>query len=123
MFKGALKKYLLVVSNLQEPLMSNFITYLEQNLDVFACPPSDMLGIDLDVSTRKLNVYPQFKPIQQKKWNLGQDKQKATKEEVDKLFQAGFIREIMYPQWLENMVMVKKSNEKWRMRIHEIMYP
>ena len=36
-------------------------------------------------------------------------------EEVEKLLTAGFIREVYYPEWLANVVMVKKSNVKWRM--------
>ena len=36
-------------------------------------------------------------------------------EEVEKLLVAKFIREVYYPEWLTNVVMVKKSNEKWRM--------
>ena len=36
-------------------------------------------------------------------------------EEVRKLLKAGFIREVYYPDWLANMVMVKKNNRKWRM--------
>ena len=34
-------------------------------------------------------------------------------EEVEKLLAAGFIREVFYPNWLANVVMVKKSNGKW----------
>ena len=36
-------------------------------------------------------------------------------EEVCKLLEADFIREVYYLEWLANMVMVKKANEKWRM--------
>ena len=36
-------------------------------------------------------------------------------EEVRKLLEAGFIREVYYPDWLVNVVMVKKNNGKWRM--------
>ena len=36
-------------------------------------------------------------------------------EEVEKLLTTGFIREVYYPRWLANIVMVKKSNGKWRM--------
>ena len=36
-------------------------------------------------------------------------------EEVRKLLEANFIREVYYPDWLANVVMVKKANEKWRM--------
>ena len=28
---------------------------------------------------------------------------------------AGFIKEVYYPEWLANVIMVKKSNGKWRM--------
>ena len=36
-------------------------------------------------------------------------------EEVDKLLKARFIRESRYPEWIANVVMVTKSNGKWRM--------
>ena len=34
---------------------------------------------------------------------------------VNKLFAANFIREVYYPEWLTNIVVVKKLNRKWRM--------
>jgi len=36
-------------------------------------------------------------------------------EEVHKLQDADFIREVYYPNWLANVVMVQKVNGKWRM--------
>ena len=36
-------------------------------------------------------------------------------EEFRKLQDVDFIREVYYPDWLANMVMVKKANRKWRM--------
>ena len=36
-------------------------------------------------------------------------------EKVRKLLEAGFIREAYYPDWLANVVMVRKNNRKWRM--------
>ena len=36
-------------------------------------------------------------------------------EEVDKLLMANFIKEVFYPDWLANVVMVKKNTGKWRM--------
>ena len=35
-------------------------------------------------------------------------------EEVEKLLTLGFIREVYYLEWIANVVMVKKYNEKWR---------
>ena len=46
---------------------------------------------------------------------FAQEREKAIAEEVRKLLEAGFIREVYYPDWLANVVMVKKSNGKWRM--------
>ena len=39
-------------------------------------------------------------------------------EEGEKLLEPDFIREVFYPDWLVNMVMVKKSNDKWRMCVN-----
>ena len=36
-------------------------------------------------------------------------------EEIQKLQEASFIREVYYPDWLANVVMVKKASEKWQM--------
>ena len=36
-------------------------------------------------------------------------------DEVNKLLAANFIREVYYPEWLANIIMVRKANGKWRM--------
>src|SRR4051794_21938929 len=36
-------------------------------------------------------------------------------EELAKLLEAGFIREIKHPDWLENLVMVPKKDKSWRL--------
>ena len=40
---------------------------------------------------------------------------RAITKEVEKLLEADFISEVFYPNCLANVVMVKKSNGKWRM--------
>ena len=35
-------------------------------------------------------------------------------EEVERLLEVDFIREVFYLDWLANVVMVKKNNDKWR---------
>jgi hypothetical protein len=42
-------------------------------------------------------------------------KVQAAKADVQRLLNAGFIREVVYAQCLSNVVMVKKKNKKWRM--------
>ena len=74
-----------------------------------------MPSIDPSVITHRLNVYPSSKPVRQKKKVFTPEKDDAIKEEVQKLTLAKFIREVNYPDWLANMVMVRKANGKWRM--------
>ena len=104
-------------SKLAEDLKSLLTHFLRQNKDVFAWKQADMGGIDLTVITHRLNVSPSFKPIKQKRRSFAPERQKAINEEVGKLLQAGAIREVEYPEWLANVVLVKKANDKWRLCI------
>jgi hypothetical protein len=45
------------------------------------------------------------------------DKAKGAKAKIKRLFSAGVIREVAYPEWLANTIMVMKSNGKWRICI------
>ena len=72
-----------------------------------------MGGIDPALITHRLNVSPSFKPVKQKRRSFAPKRQKTINEEVGKLLQAGAIREVEYPEWLANVVLVKKANDKW----------
>ena len=74
-----------------------------------------MPGIDPSVMVHRLNVSPFFPPIRQKKRVFAPKRYQAIAEEVRKLQEASFIREVYYPDWLANVVMVKKASGKWRM--------
>ena len=45
---------------------------------------------------------------------FAQERDKAIAEGVRKLQDVEFIREVYYPDWLANVVMVKKASGKWR---------
>ena len=45
------------------------------------------------------------------------ERDNAIKEEVQKLTTTEFIQEVYYPDWLANVVMIKKANGKQRMCI------
>ena len=71
--------------------------------------------MDPSMMVHRLNVSPSFPPIRQKKRVYAPGRNQAITEEVHKLQEASFIKEVYYPDWLENVVMVKKASEKWRM--------
>ena len=74
-----------------------------------------MSGIDEQVIEHSLNVNPTKKPIQQKRRVFTPEQNKAVMEGVEKFLATGFIWEVYYPKWLANVIVVKKSNKKWRM--------
>ena len=100
-------------SKLAEDLKSPLTHFLRQNKDVFAWKQAYMGGIDPTVITHRLNVSPSFKQVKQKRRSFAPERQKAINEEVGKLLKVGAIREVEYPEWLANVVLVKKANGKW----------
>jgi hypothetical protein len=46
-----------------------------------------------------------------------EDKAEGARNEVKRLLSVDVIREVKYTEWLDNTVMVKKANGKWRMCI------
>jgi hypothetical protein len=89
------------ISDEQEKTLLRFIS---NNKDVFAWSANDLCGVNRDVIEHSLNVDPSFRPRKQRHRKMSEDK-------------AGVIREVKYPEWLANIVMVKTANGKWRMCI------
>ena len=67
-----------------------------------------------DFIYHRLNVNPHCVPKKQKLRRSSNIHIKAVREEVDKLKEAGAIKEVYYPEWLANTVVVKKRNGKWK---------
>jgi hypothetical protein len=102
-------------SQLLQLVKEDLVTFLKHNSDVFSWSHEDMLGIDPSVIVHKLNVELNRRPVKQRRRTFAAERNQAIVEEVEKLLKAGFIREVDYPEWLSNVVLVKKSNGKWRM--------
>ncbi|XP_059436758.1 uncharacterized protein LOC132169816 [Corylus avellana] len=108
-------KTLKIGTQLSPRIRDDLITFLRGNLEVFAWTHKDMLGIDPEDILHQLNVDPSVKPMKQKRRKFAPERNVAIPEEVEKLLKARFIEEVYYPDWLANVVLVKKSNGKWRM--------
>jgi hypothetical protein len=75
-----------------------------------------MPGVLRQLAENKLKVYTQARPIQQKLSRFAPDKREAIRVELARLVAAGFIREVLHPEWLANLVLVLKNNKvDWRM--------
>src|SRR3954471_21893396 len=67
-----------------------------------------MPGIPHRLAEHSLNILKGFKPVKQALRRFSEPKRRAMGEELAKLLEAGFIRDIKHPNWLANLVMVPK---------------
>lgn len=65
----------------------------------------------------RLKVDPKFQHIKQKKQSFAPEYQKVIAK-VNKLLNAGFIREATYLEWIAKLVMVKKARMMNLYRLH-----
>ena len=65
----------------------------------------------------RLQVDPDHPPVKQKRRKIAPERNKVVNEEVKKLLDIGSVREVHYPDWLANVVVVRKKNGKWRVCI------
>jgi hypothetical protein len=93
---------------------TKLLSFLHKNSDVFMWKTSNLMGVSRDKTKHKQQVNPFTKLRKQRLRKMSDEKVVAAKAEVQRLLDAGFIREVQYPSWLTNVVMVKKKNDKWR---------
>uniref|UniRef100_A0A2N9IUZ7 Uncharacterized protein n=1 Tax=Fagus sylvatica TaxID=28930 RepID=A0A2N9IUZ7_FAGSY len=114
MAEGAPQRQFLIGDSLTQEYKSRLLTLLNKYQDVFAWTPYEAPGVDPEFVCHELNVSPEYKPVVQKARRTAPQHAEAVREEVERLLKIGAIREVLYPQWLSNTVVVKKKNGKWR---------
>ena len=88
--------------------------FLKRNVDVFAWNAYEAPRVDPSFICHHLNVNPFVIPRKQSPRGSSKYHFDVVKDEVVKLKQAGAIKEMFYPKWLANTMVVKKKNGKWR---------
>lgn len=86
-------KVLKIGSQLSLDLRERLTVFLKANIDVFAWSHDDMVGIKPKVMCHKLNIDPDKKGVRLKKRPIIGERAEPLKEEVDRLLQAGLVRE------------------------------
>jgi hypothetical protein len=76
---------------------AKLLAFLDKNSDVFVWSTSDLIGVSRDVIEHKLQVNPNVQPKKQKLRKMSQEKIEVVKLEVQRLLDAGFIKEVVYP--------------------------
>ena len=109
-----LEKFFQIGSQLPQQEREELVEFLKQNMDVFAWNAYKAPRVDPEFICHHLNVNPSVVPKKQPPRRPSKEHAEAVREEVTRLKQAGAIKEVFYPEWLANTVVVKKKSEKWR---------
>jgi hypothetical protein len=111
---GESQRQFLIGDSLTQEHKSQLLTLLDKYQDVFAWTPYEAPGVDPEFVCHELNVSPEYKPVVQKARRTAPQHAETVREKVERLLKIEAIREVLYPQWLSNTVVVKKKNGKWR---------
>ena len=107
------EKFFQIGCQLPQQEREELVEFLKQNINVFAWNAYEAPGVDPKFVCYHLNVNPSIVPKKQPPQRLSKEHAEAVREEVTRLKQAGAIKEVFYPEWLANIVVVKKKNGKW----------
>ncbi|KAA3486505.1 Retrovirus-related Pol polyprotein from transposon 297 family [Gossypium australe] len=95
-----------------EETKRDLINLLQEFKNVFAWSYQDMLGLSIDIVVHRLPIKEDCRPVQQKLRRMRPDIVLKIKEEVNKQFDAGFLQEVKYSEWVANIVPVPKKDGK-----------
>ncbi|KAI3786389.1 hypothetical protein L1987_40030 [Smallanthus sonchifolius] len=97
---------ILVGSNISEDIEKDILNFLRGRKAIFAWKHEDMTSISKDIITHKLGIDKSFRPIHQKRRKFAPERNVIIQEEVERLLKSGMIREVKFPRWLANVVVV-----------------
>ncbi|KAL0448820.1 UNVERIFIED_CONTAM: hypothetical protein Slati_1438400 [Sesamum latifolium] len=101
-------------ANLSSTEKEELVRFLQDNQEVFEWEEEKATGIPEHVVQHRLSIHTNATPVKQKK-SMGREKNLIIHQEVERLLKAGHIREVRYPDWIANVVLVPKPGGKWRM--------
>ena len=91
-----------------------YLKLLVEYKDVFAWTYKEMTGLNPSIALHHLAVKKGMRPVKQAQRRFRPELIPQIETEVNKLIEAGFICEVQYPEWIANIVPVKKKNGKIR---------
>ncbi|KAM2021474.1 hypothetical protein ACFX16_043486 [Malus domestica] len=81
-----------------------------------------MPSISPDIICHRLSIDPKTKPVRQKRRSYDAKRYEAMKVKVEKLKGIGFFREVNYPTWVVNIVLVKKNQTKESLLLQKVFW-
>ena len=101
----------ILVSALLKPLKEEkYCELLSEFKNVFAWIYKEMPGLDPKITVHNLAIKHGTHLVKQAQRFFRPNLVPKIEEELNKLIEAGFIREAKYPAWISSIVLVKKKN-------------
>jgi len=121
--RGINRKKLKLSVELCKSLEGKIANVILENMNAFAWSSVDIPRIYPKNLCYRLTMDKKVKLLVHRRRKFNEVKRVAIREETHKLFVVGHIRQIQYPEWLANVVMVKRENGKWKVedmcRLHQ----
>ena len=108
-----LEKFFQVGAQLPPQEKEELVVFLKNNINVFAWNAYEAPKVDPNFICHRLNVYPSVTLKKQPHRRSSKEHSDAVKDEMTKLKRARAIKEVFYPEWLANTIVVKKKTGKW----------
>ena len=108
-----LEKFFQVGAQLPPQEKEELVVFLKNNINVFAWNAYEAPKVDPNFICHRLNVNPSVTLKKQPHRRSSKEHSDAVKDEMTKLKRARAIKEVFYPEWLANTVVVKKKTGKW----------
>ena len=109
---GDPEKFFQVGAQLPLQEKEELVEFLKRNIDVFAWDACDAPEIDPAFICHHLNVNLTITPKKQPPRRPSREHADAIRDAMAKFKRAGAIKEVSYPEWLANTVVVKKKSGK-----------
>ena len=106
------EKFFQVEAQIPPQKKGELVKFLKRNVDVFAWNAYKAPRVDSSFIFHHLNVNPSVTPKKQQPQRLSKDHSDTVKDVVIKFKQIGAIKEVFYPKWLANTIVVKKKSGK-----------
>jgi hypothetical protein len=93
---------------------TSLVKLLKEYQDVFAWQYDEMPSLDPGLVAHAFNVEPGTRLVVQPMRTFHPEVEAQITKEIQKLLAVGFVKPIQHPQWLSNIVSVKKKNGQIR---------
>lgn len=96
--RGEEPRPIFISTNLSKEMREQVIQLLKEFKDVLAWMYAQMLGLDSQLVSHKLNIKERCKPVKQA-LRIRLELEVQIKEEIQKLLDVGFIKPVRHPRW------------------------